>query len=114
MGSIVALCKHSVLYEHLGVDMAEFNETVFDHVSGDDYWGVSTGEMALRNRLEKLAKEHPDDVKCIAKNQDGSVFYHVPFKYLKLNPPRHISERGKEIFRETLRDARGFKRKSSE
>lgn len=89
--------------------MAEFSETVIDHLVGDDWCGVSTGEMRIRNRLEHLAEKYPDKVERIDKNADGTVYYHVPFTWIKINPPRVVSDRAKEAWTETLRDARDFK-----
>lgn len=77
--------------------MAEFNETVIDHVGGigcsDDWCGVSTGEMALKSKLEQLAKKYPDEVECISENDDGSVYYHVPWNWVKIyNPKKKLTE----------------------
>lgn len=80
--------------------MAEFNETVIDHIEGEKWCGVSTGEMALKNKLERFAEQFPDEVECIAKNSDGSVYYHVPWKRVHLYRPRVLSEATKERFRE--------------
>ena len=76
--------------------MAEFNESVIDHIEGDEWCGVSTGEMVLKNKLEKLARQYPDEVECIAKNDDGSVYYHVPWKWIKIKRPQVLSEEHKK------------------
>ena len=86
----------------------EFNESVIDHIEGDEWCGVSTGEMALRNKLERLAKEYPDKVKCIAKNDDGSVYYHVPWHWVKIHRPKNYSEEDREKFRAAANRARSF------
>ena len=76
--------------------MAEFNETVIDHVGGigcsDEWCGVSTGEISIKNRLEQLAEKYPQEVECVAKNSDGSVYYHVPWEWVKIKPPKIVSE----------------------
>lgn len=81
--------------------MAEFNETVIDHVGGigcsDDWCGVSTGEMALRNKLERLAEKYPDEVECIAKNSDGSVYYHIPWKWVSIRKPKQMGFSEEEL-----------------
>ena len=92
--------------------MAEFNETVIDHIGGigcsDDWCGVSTGEMAIKNRLERLAEQYPDEVECIAKNSDGSVYYHVPWRWVSIRHPVRYSEEQLERKKEILKDAREF------
>ena len=95
--------------------MAEFNETVIDHIGGigcsDDWCGVSTGEKWLVNKLERLAEENPEEVECIAKNKDGNVYYHVPWKWIRIQRPPVYTDEQKERFAETLRDAQQFNHK---
>lgn len=57
---------------------------------------------ALKTRLLRLAEKKPDEVKIIAENTDGSIFAHVPVKYIKINPSRQISEEQKEILRQRI------------
>ena len=66
-------------------------ETCFDHIAGAETASISTDELPVKHRLEKLAKKHPDKVKLVADNPDGSVFYHIPWKWLKISPPRQVS-----------------------
>lgn len=71
--------------------MERYNATEFDHLAGEQTASISTGEMSVRNRLEKLAKKHPTECICIAKNTDGSVYYHIPWKWLSIRPPRTVT-----------------------
>ena len=68
-----------------------YSETVFDHYRGNNYWSISTGEKKWKNKLQKLEKEFPDEVKCIAKNDEGGVFYHVPERFVALRKPRQVN-----------------------
>ena len=68
-----------------------YNETVFEHDRGNDYWGISTGEQKWRNKLKKLAEQYPDEVKCIVQNDDGSVFYHVPESFVVVRKPKQMN-----------------------
>lgn len=88
--------------------MEVFNETVIEHTKNDKFCAISTGEMAVKNRLAKLAESHPDDVKLIAKNDGGSVYYHIPFKWVKLSPPRKVemTDEKREALTERLKLAR--------
>lgn len=74
----------------------DFLETVIDHVGGigcsDEWCGVSTGEQRVINRLKSLKEKHPDKVECIAENADGSVYYHVPWNWIKITPKRELAE----------------------
>lgn len=67
--------------------MEAFNETTIDHLGGEELCGISTGERTMRNRLAKLAEQNPDQVKCVAVNQDGSVYYKVPWRWVTVRKP---------------------------
>ena len=92
--------------------MEIFNETDLEHLGGNDYWGISTGEQKWRNRLAKLEKEYPDEVKLIARNMDGSVFYHIPKSWVKISPPvkRNLTEEQKAELRDRMMAARQAKK----
>ena len=85
-----------------------YNETVFEIEGDRDHWTVSTGQSVWRNRLFKLAEEHPDEVKCLVRNEDGSVMFHIPKSYLAVRPPKkmNFTEEQKQAARERLRAAR--------
>lgn len=77
-----------------------FRETDIDHVNGVEHCNVTTGDKVVKNRLAKLAKEHPDQVVLMADNADSSVWYHVPWKWIQIRPPRKINmseERRQEL-----------------
>ena len=68
-----------------------YSETVFDHYRGSDYWGVSTGEKKWKNKLAKLEKQCPGEVVCIAKNDEGGVYYHIPERFLTIRKPKTVN-----------------------
>ena len=70
--------------------MDSYNETTIDHISGAPFCGISTGERTIKNRLAKLLEQYPDDMELVADNQDGSVFYHVPWKWIRIKPPKKV------------------------
>lgn len=43
------------------------------------------------SRIKKYKESHSDDVDFV-ENKDGSICGHVPLKWLKISPPRKISE----------------------
>lgn len=83
--------------------MAEFDETVIDHVVGDDWCGVSSGEDALKFRLYRFAKKYPDDVQLIAHNDDGSMYFHVPWDWVLIRKPKQMNFSDEEIKKRTDR-----------
>lgn len=88
--------------------MDSFNETVFEHAAGRDYYGITTGERPVKNRLAKLAEQHPSECVCMAQNEDGSVFYHVPARWVTIRPPKKVemTEERKAELAERMRNLR--------
>lgn len=73
------------------------NEFAIEWVKGGKYAGVTVPSgTALKSKLLRLAKQNSEDVKIISENNDGSVFAHIPVKYVKISPPRKITDEQKE------------------
>lgn len=90
------------------------NEFAIEWIKGADHAGVTAPSgTALKSKLFRLAEEHPEDVKIIVENEDGSVFAHIPISYVKISPPRKISEEQKEAagerFRQMWKDKQNIK-----
>lgn len=80
------------------------NEFSIEWIKGAEYAGVTAPSgTALKSKLLRLAKEKPDEVKMVAINQDGSVFVHVPVAYIKVSPPRQVSDEQKEAASERFK-----------
>jgi hypothetical protein len=83
-------------------------ETVFEHLDGNKTFTVSTDERTWKNRLVKLAEQHPDDVECVAVNRDGSVMYHVPASWVRLRPPvkRNLTDEQRAALADRIKSVR--------
>ena len=46
---------------------------------------------AMQNRVRKLAEQYPE-CDIVAENRDGSIMFHLPLSWVKLSPPRKLSE----------------------
>lgn len=80
------------------------NEFCIEWLRGGEYAGVTTpSSTALKSKLMRLAKERPDEVKVMAENKDGSAFFHIPVSYVKVGPPRYVSEEQREAMGERSR-----------
>lgn len=51
----------------------------------------------------RYAESHPDEVKLIVENKDGSAIFHVPVNWIKCSPPRKVSDEQKEAAAERFR-----------
>lgn len=79
-------------------------EFVIEWIKGNDYAGVTVPSgTALKSKLIRYSQERPDEVKTMAINDDGSAYFHVPINYIKVSPPRKVSEEQKQAAGERLR-----------
>ena len=91
------------------------NEFCIEWLKGDEYAGVTVPSgTALKSKLMRYAKERPDEVKLIAENKDGSAFFHIPINYVKVSPPRKVSEAQREAAGERFRKMWEEKREMEE
>ncbi len=51
---------------------------------------------SLKFKLLKLSQDYPEEEKILSENEDGSIFAHIPVRYVKISPPRQISEEQRE------------------
>ena len=91
------------------------NEFCIEWIKGNDYAGVTVPSgTALKSKLMRYAQERPDEVKLMAENKDGSAFFHIPISYVKVSPPRKVSEEQREAAGERLRKMWEEKREMEE
>lgn len=80
------------------------NEFCIEWIKGRDYAGVTfPSGTALKSKLMRYAQERPDEVKIETLNQDGSAFIKVPVNWVKISPPRKVSEEQREAAGERFR-----------
>ena len=80
------------------------SEFCIEWIKGNDYAGVTVPSgTALKSKLMRYAQERPDEVKLMAENKDGSAFFHIPISYVKVSPPRKVSEEQKKAAGERFR-----------
>jgi hypothetical protein len=65
------------------------SETVFDHLSGEETFTITAEEKWSINLITRLKEKHPDDVKILFTNEDGSLLAQIPYKWVKIRPPRY-------------------------
>ena len=91
------------------------NEFCIEWIKGNNYAGVTVPSgTALKSKLIKLAKRRSNEVKMIVENKDGSAFFHIPISYVKVSPPRRISEEQREAAGERFRKMWEEKREMEE
>lgn len=86
-------------------------ENVIEFLNGQKRATVTLSQGRYKTKVEKLAKERPDECKILARNHDGTILAHVPTSWVKISPPRKVemSEDRKEELRKQLANARNKK-----
>lgn len=80
------------------------NEFAIEWTKDRDYAGVTVPSgTALKSKLMRYVQERPEEVKLMVENKDGSAFFHVPVSYIKVSPPRKVSEKQREAMGERAR-----------
>ena len=79
------------------------NENVIEFLNNQHSITVSFCMPKWINKVKKLSEEYPADVKILAENEDGSICAKLPMKYLKISPPRKVSEEQKQAASERFK-----------
>lgn len=80
------------------------NEFVIEWIKGAEYAGVTVPlGTSLKSKLLRLAEQNPDEVRIMAENKDGSLFVHVPVNYIKISPPKKMSDEQREAASERFK-----------
>lgn len=87
------------------------SEFCIEWIKGNDYAGVTVPSgTALKSKLMRYVQERPEEVKLMVENKDGSAFFHVPVSYIKVSPPRKVSEEQAKAAGERFRKMREEKK----
>lgn len=88
--------------------MTDEYENAIEFLDGQKTAAVTLHDRRLRNRILKLAEQHPDEVAVICRPEEnnGFLFAHIPLKWLRIQPPKQMSEELKERGRHQLQKLR--------
>lgn len=77
------------------------NEFAINWLKGGEYAEITApASTALKNKLLRLKEERPDE------NKDGSMVCHVPVRWIRVSPPRKVSEEQREAARQRFAEIR--------
>ena len=79
------------------------NENCIEFLNNQHSITVSFCMPKWINKVNKLKEEHPDDVKILAENKDGSICAKLPIKYLKISAPRKVSDEQRQAASERFK-----------
>jgi len=66
-------------------------ENFIEWIRDETVAGVTLTQGRYKTKIERLAKERPDECQIIKRNDDGSLFAHVPVSWVKISPPRECT-----------------------
>lgn len=72
--------------------MSDNNENVIEFLKNQQTATVCFSQQRFVNRIMELAKNYPQV--CVIKdmNNDGSIVAHIPVEWVKIRPPRQMTE----------------------
>lgn len=74
----------------------EEQETIITFNEKDPTASVYTMNGALIRKLDSLTQSRPDDARRVKTYPDGAQEYEVPKKWVKVSPPRILSDAQRE------------------
>lgn len=80
------------------------NENVIEWIRGQNVVALTLcSNSKLAGRVKRLYETHKEEM-TLKENPDGSIFAHVPLKWIKIGPPRKVSEEQREAAAKRLRE----------
>lgn len=77
-------------------------ENVIEWLRDEETATVTFTQGRMKTRIMKLAEERPDEVFITAINADGSMCARIPTRWIKVSPPRIVSDEQVEAARERI------------
>lgn len=81
-----------------------FNENTIEFEKDGKTATLSLSQGRYKSRIRELAKSHPEECEIVVDNKDGSMCAHVPVAWVKITPPRNISEEHRKLLSENARN----------
>lgn len=91
----------------------EEKETVIRFDESPDKATLFTYNGALIRKMDSYMASHPDDVECVRRDNVEcleSVTYRVPKRWIKVSPPRQMSEENRQKSAERMKAMQAKKR----
>lgn len=81
-------------------------ETIITYNEAEQTASIYSYNKAMHNKLERLEKERPEDCRVERVYPDGVKEYQVPKAWIKVVPPRQLSEAQKAVLERARAKAR--------
>ena len=78
------------------------NENAIEFLKDSERATVTFTQGRYKSRVKRLAESHPEECRIIAENEDGSLCAHIPVKWVRISPPKAVSELQREASRRNI------------
>lgn len=73
-------------------DYDEYSENVIEWVKDAKKATLTLSQRRTISRVKRLAEKYPDKCQILAENKDGSIYAHIPVIWIKINPPKELTD----------------------
>lgn len=88
-------------------DISGTVENAIEFIKGSARTTVTFSQPRYINRIKELAEKYPEDCEIVAINKNAgegeSICAHIPTAWVKINPPRKLTDEQKEELTKRLR-----------
>lgn len=78
------------------------NENCIEWLRDESRATLSLSQRRVISKIERLAKSNSEECVITAHNEDGSICAHVPVSWIKISPPRTVTEEQREKARQNM------------
>lgn len=83
-------------------DQTMCNENSIEWYKDSDRATITVSQGRYKSRLKRLEEKNPKECQIIAENKDGSLYAHIPVSWVKINPPKKVSDKQRVIARDNM------------
>lgn len=83
--------------------MEAYRENVIEWLKDEERVSLTITQGRYKTRIERLAKERPDECQVLARNKDGSIFVYIPVSWIRINPGMNLTEEQRQELSERAR-----------
>lgn len=83
--------------------MRGLNENVIEWLKEDSIATLTLSQRRMITRVKRLSETHPEECEIVAQNKDGSICAHVPVSWIRIKPPKHLTEEQRQDAAKRLR-----------
>lgn len=77
-------------------------ENVIEWTKDNERATLTLCQRRTITKVKKLAESHPEECQIVAENKDGSISAHVPVSWVKISPPKKLTEKQLEQVKQNI------------